>query len=357
MIRTSGSILIGLFCLSCHTFANSVIRANSDDEIRLALLMSNPGDTIQIAPGTYGGGFEMRNKTGITIEASDTKSVPHFRGGSNAFHFSACKDLTVRNLAMSGQTANGINIDDGGVEGPRTLGITLENLIIDDIGPQGNHDGIKCSGLAKFRISACRISGWGGQGIDCVGCHEGVIKDCRFVGKPGFSATAAIQIKGGSSKIVVEKCEFIDAGQRAINIGGSTGKSFFRPQNTPWEASEILVRNNRMEGSMCAAAFVGVQGARFENNLILFPSKWIFRTLLENREAGFSGSKEVFIENNSVVFRRSQVQSEINVGSGAELSELRFARNRWYAEDRPSASKPASSVIEIDGEYGIDPRK
>jgi hypothetical protein len=91
-------------------------------------------------------------------------------------------------------------------------------------------------------------------------------------------------------------------------------------------------------------------------NTILFPEKWIFRILQETTEEGFVPCRNVVIENNAIVFRRSQVSVEVNIGAKTEPETFRFARNKWYAEDRPERSQPKLPVKEVDGIYGRDPR-
>ena len=326
------------------------------DSLRAALRDLKKGSTIKIAPGDYPGGHSISGIERLTIESLDAKNPPHFKGGANAWHFSRCNDLTLRNLRVSGQTGNGLNLDDGGELANPTTGITIENVEISDIGPKGNHDGIKCSGLDKLTIRDCTITGWGGQGIDFVGCHHSLVTGCRFVGKDGFTASAGIQLKGGTSDVIIEKCNFTNAGERPINLGGSTGLPFFRPQGAKFEAARLIVRNNTIEGSLCAAAFVGVDGAEFSGNTILFPTKWIFRILQETKEPGFVPCRNVLIKENKITFRRSEVQTELNIGPDASPETFRFENNRWFAEDKPQASKPKLTVEEKDGVYGVDPR-
>ncbi len=324
--------------------------------LRTALRDLKPGTTLKIAPGDYPGGHSVIGIERLTIEALDAKNPPHFKGGGNAWHFSRSNDLTLRNLRVSGQTGNGLNLDDGGDLANPTTGITIEHVEISDIGPKGNHDGIKCSGLDKLTIRDCSITGWGGQGIDFVGCHHSLITGCRFIGKEGFTASAGIQLKGGTSDVIVEKCHFTNAGERPINVGGSTGLPYFRPQGAKYEATRLIVRDNVIEDSLCAAAFVGVDGAEFSGNTILFPTKWIFRILQETKEPGFALCRNVLIKNNTIVFRRAQVQIDINIGDGTAPETFRFENNHWFAEDKPQASKPRLPVEEKDGIYGVDPR-
>ena len=325
-------------------------------QLRTALGSLKPDTTLRIGPGEYPGGQSVRAVARLTVEALDAKNPPHFKGGSGGWHFSQCDGLTVRDVRVSGQRAGGLNLDDGAQAARPTRGVTLERVEVSDIGPRGNHDGIKASGITGLTIRDCTVSGWGGQGIDLVGCHQVLITGCRFTGKPGFSATAGVQAKGGSADVTVEKCRFTHAGERALNLGGSTGLPFFRPTDAKHEAARLIARDNVIEGSLCAAAFVGVDGAEFTGNTVLFPERWVFRILQETTDARFVPSRNGVVRGNRIVFRAAQVREVVNVGGGTAPETFRFGGNQWFAEDRPAASKPRLPVAEMDGVYGRDPR-
>ena len=343
--------LIGWICFAGGMAAKEIVVQNQA-ELRSAVANLQPQTVIKIAPGEYSGGLSVRRISQLTIEAVDPEHPPHFVGGANAWHFSGCSDLTIRNIRTSKQTGNGLNIDNGDAASQLVSGLTLDKVDIQEIGPKGNHDGIKCSGIKNFVISNCLIRGWAGQGIDCVGCHEGTIVACRLEGKEGFTASAGVQLKGGSSKITIKGCRFLRAGERPLNVGGSTGMEYFRPQGAKSEAKDIVIRDNVIEGSLCAAAFVGVDGAEFQRNTIRYPEKWIFRILQENRDPSLAPCRGVIVSENSIVFRRAQVQVEVNVGPNTQPDSFRFERNQWLAEDRPDLSKPKLPVPEIDGRWG-----
>lgn len=348
--------LTALVVLTWHPVCATEVRIETAGQLGAALHDLKSGTTLRLAPGDYPGGHSVTGIENLTIEALDATNPPHFKGGANAWHFSRCHGLTLRDIRLSGQTANGLNLDDGGDLDNPTTGITIERVEVRDIGPKGNHDGIKCSGLDKLTIRDCTITSWGGQGIDFVGCHHSLITGCRFTGKEGFTASAAIQLKGGTSDVIVEKCRFTDAGERPLNVGGSTGLPYFRPQDAKYEASRIVVRESVIEGSLCAAAFVGVDGAEFSGNTIRFPTKWIFRILQETKEPRFVPCRNVLIKDNKITFRRSQVQTDINIGGGTAPETFRFEGNTWLAEDRPDRSRPRLPVEETNGGYGKAPR-
>lgn len=344
------------FVLTTATVPADTIRVTNTAELRAALRGLAPGSQLQLAAGEYGGGHYLENVTDVTIAAADPNNPPRFTGGSSAWHFSRCSGLTLRNLHISGQRSNGINLDDGGRRESVTQRITLEHLQISDIGPRGNVDAIKCSGLDELQIRHCQLHGWGGQGIDLVGCHRVQITDCRLRGKDGFTQSAGIQCKGGSSDVLIERCEFQDAGERPINAGGSTGLEFFRPADAPYEAHRIRIRRNTISGSLCACAFVGVDEAEFTENTVLFPRRWIFRILQETTAERFVPCRRITVADNAIVFRRSEISADVNIGGGTAPETTVWKGNTWFAEDRPERSRPQLPTPETAGRYGIDPR-
>jgi polygalacturonase len=334
---------------------SATIEVRDAGELGPALRRLKDGDVLKVGSGGYPGGHYVQKVENLTIEALDPANPPHFKGGKEAWHFSRCRNLTVRNLKLSGQSANGINLDDGGEMDQPVDGTVMEGLEISDIGPNGNFDAIKCSGLRNMTIRDCGISGWGGQAIDLVGCRKVLITGCRITGKPGFSQHTGPQFKGGCEDIVIENCRFKDAGQRPVQAGGSTGMAYFRPPGAKYEARRIIIRNNVIEGGMCAAAFTGVDGAEFTGNTVRNPDKWIFRILQETREEGFPPCRNVVVSRNSFVFQRSKVRDEINIGPGTAPETFKFADNRWFAEDKPDASRPKLPVAETGGSHGVRP--
>ncbi|MES2709254.1 MAG: right-handed parallel beta-helix repeat-containing protein [Verrucomicrobiota bacterium] len=344
-------LLLSSFLFSAAASA-AVLEVRSPAELKSVLGKVAAGDVLKIFPGEYPGGNAVSGIAKLTVEAGDAAQPPHFKGGALAWHFTRCPGLTLRHLKCSGQSANGFNLDDGGADKERMTGVTLTGLEISDIGPDGNFDGIKCSGLDDLTIRDCSVSGWGGQAIDLVGCHRVLITGCRFTGKPGFSQHTGPQFKGGSEDGVIENCEFLNAGGRPIQAGGSTGTAYFRPLGAKFEARRIIIRNNRIEGGDCACTFTGVDGGEFSGNTVLRPAKWIFRILTENRTEGFPPSRNVLISKNHFTYRRADVRVPVNIGGGTAPETFKFDSNTWHAEDRPGASKPELPVAETNGTYG-----
>jgi hypothetical protein len=341
--------------------AQSVVTVTDNASLATALRSAGPGATIRIAAGEYRGGVAHNNLRGtrerpITIEAADPENPPLFGGGNGGWHLSDCSYLVLRNLRLAGQAINGLNLDDGGDYDTPTHHILIEGLRITDVGPRGNHDPIKLSGVDDFTVRRCRIEGWGGQGVDMVGCHRGTIEKCVFRGKENCTQTAGVQVKGGTSDIVIRRCLFDRAAARGVNIGGSTGLPFFRPREVKYEAKDISVEGCVFIGNQAPVAYVGVDGATVRYNTIVHPDKWVARILQETTAPGFAPCRDGRFENNLIVFKRASLRTFVNVGPNTRPDSFAFAKNLWYCDDRPEASRPQLPVAETDGVYGVDPQ-
>ncbi len=341
--------------------APDVVNVADDATLKAALAKARPGTQVRIAAGRYRPGVWVENLSGtaespIVIAGQDAEHPPLFEGGAVAWHLSGCSYVTLRDLDVRGQSGNGINIDNGGQPDKPSHGIAVERIRVSDIGPKGNHDPIKLSGLDDFVVRDCVVTGWAGQAVDMVGCHRGLIEGCQFLEKSGFSPDSGPQCKGGTSQVVIRRCLFQNAGTRGVNIGGSTGLNYFRPPDAKYEAKDILVEGCTLVGSQAPLAFVGVDGAVAEYNTIYHPGKWVLRILQETNEPGFVPCRNGRFEHNLIVFRRAEVQVLANIGPGTRPETFTFANNLWFCEDRPAASKPTLPSAEAGGVYGVDPR-
>jgi len=61
-------------------------------------------------------------------------------------------------------------------------------------------------------------------------------------------------MKGGSVDTLVQGCFFDRAGQRGLNLGGSTGLAFFRLSVGDYEAARLVVGGNRFFGGQTPVA-------------------------------------------------------------------------------------------------------
>lgn len=359
---TSMGVLGAVLAAAVAPAGAATVTVRDSAALQKAVAAAKPGDRILLAPGEYPGGLTFRDLHGrpgapIVIAGADGKQPPLIRGGGNNFQFSDVTYLELRDLALTGGTGNGLNIDDGGSIETPSHHVTLRRLHVTDVGPTGNRDGIKLSGLDDFQVVDCVVERWGdgGSGIDMVGCHDGVIEGCTFRHMPGKGAEG-VQTKGGSRNVTVRRCRFENAGGRGVNIGGSTGLQFFRPRPQGYEAKDIRVEGNTFVGGQAPVAFVGVDGATVRFNTIYRPGRWALRILQETTAPGFVPSRNGVYTDNLIVFRSDELSEAANIGPNTAPATFRFSRNWWYCLDNAARSRPNLPSPEENGVVGRDPQ-
>ena len=347
------------FIVNFGAFSETFVK--SDQELMLALSQAKAGTKILIEPGSYSGGLYFRNLNGepekpIIISSADHEQPAIIDGGNEGLHLSDVSYLEINNIIISNSKYNGINIDDGGTYNTPSHHVVLKNVTIHDIGPDGNRDAIKLSGVDDFIIESCSIERWGngGSAIDMVGCHRGIIRNCKFKYKNEIQASG-VQTKGGSSDISIIGCYFENSGSRSINIGGHTGLDFFRPSPQGYEAKNISVERCVFIGSQAPIAFVGVDGASVKFNTIYRPKRWVIRILQESNSPEFIPCSNGVFSDNIIAFRFDEIRTIVNIGQNTKPETFSFLRNLWYCIDDLAKSKPILPVSEIDSIYGVDP--
>ena len=302
------------------------------------------GDTAIIHAGNYTGAFFLSNMAGTSAAPIIIKSSPNenvlFTGGTESFHFSNVSYLEIADLTIEKQTGNGMNIDDRGSLSNPSHHITIRNCIFRNINATGNNDLLKLSGIDDFRVQDCifQKGSPGGSGIDMVGCHRGHFIRNKFTDQGSNS----IQIKGGSEYIVITQNSFINGGARALNIGGSTGLDFFRPQHATFEASRISVFANVFEGGETPFAFVGAVNSIVFNNTVIRPGKWAMRILQETVNVNrFEPCGKDSVINNIFIIN-GNVSTEVNTGPNTAPNSFYYSNNLWYKENQNNWTGPSS---------------
>ena len=320
--------------------------------------VARPGDTLLMHGGTYPGGLAIANLKGTANQWITIKNAPGqtvvLEGGSNAIQFVEPAFLRVSGLIFQHQTGNGVNTDDGGTYDTPAHHVVFERCTFRDMSASGNNDLLKLSGLNHFEILDCLFQNGaaGGSGIDMVGCHVGKIIGNRFENM----GSNAIQCKGGSEQVRIAGNFFKNCGQRTLNIGGSTGLEFFRPDTARFEAARVQVFSNIIIGSQAAVAFVGAVEVEVANNTIYRPDKWILRILQETVDPSrFLPCGRNFFRNNLVVL--SNANSVVaNIGPNTAPETFAFSNNLWFNVDNANWGGPSLPVAESNRVLNQNPR-
>jgi hypothetical protein len=324
-----------------------------------------PGVAVRMHAGTYAGGTFVTGRAGtaaapIWIGGAPGEARPVIAGGTEGLHLTRVRHLVVHDLEVSGATGNGINCDDGGdyADPDATRFVVFRDLFLHDVGTGGNQDGLKLSGVDDYFVLDCRIERVSASGIDHVGCHGGTIARCRFEA----TGSNAVQCKGGTSNVEIRWCVLVDAGPRGINIGGSTGKEFFRPPLSTSapnvEARDVRVLGNVIRGGDTPFAFVGATGCVAAHNTIVAPETWLFRILQEtvtDAEHAFAPCGDNEVTNNVFYFSRAELSTSVNIGANTAPGTFLYRNNLWYAYDDPAQSAPAQVTPGAGAVLGADP--
>ncbi|MCK7556824.1 right-handed parallel beta-helix repeat-containing protein [Chitinophaga sedimenti] len=325
---------LALLLLFCRPVSAAVLHIGAGQayaDITAAGVAAKPGDTLLLHSGEYAGNQSLRlqgtfNKW-ICILAE--KNVV-FKGGVTAWNCTDIAYVHIEGITFKGQTGNGVNIDDGGSYDTPSHHLRLEKCVFRDMAATGNNDLLKLSGVDEMTIVECRFENGaqGGSGIDMVGCHNGLVRQCHFENM----GSNAVQMKGGSSDIRVEACYFKNCGSRAINLGGSTGLPFFRPADARYEATRLQVYSCIFIGSEVPVAFVGCTHSEVVNNTIYKPGRWVIRILQENKDTvRFARCGDNTFSNN-IVYVDAQLRTACSVDQGTLPDRFAYANNLWYHE-------------------------
>ncbi len=348
-------ILLSLCSLMLFQLPAQVIHVGSEYEftnIAAAAPTAQPGDTLLIHEGTYSGGqfiYDLQGNSDqwITIKNAPGETVV-FQGSTEALHFIDPAYVKVSGLIFEQQTGNGVNCDDGGDYETPALHMIFEDCIFRDMNASGNNDLLKLSGLDSFEVRNCQFlnGASGGSGIDMVGCHYGTFTDNYF----DNMGSNAFQVKGGSAHIRIERNFFRNAGQRTLNLGGSTGLAYFRPDTAHYEAANIQVYSNIIIGSWAAVAYVGSVNVEVVNNTIYLPENWVIRILQEtvDPERFLECGDNSFI--NNIVYMNNGLSTETNIGPNTRPETFTFSHNLWYNQDNTSWNGPN---IPVDDDHII----
>ena len=327
---------------------------HSYQNLEPAAQVAQPGDTILFHGGVYSGNQYVTSLQGTDSDWVYILTVPSetviIQGGANAWHLVDPAYLKISGFIFEQQTVNGVNIDDGGNYSTPAHNIVIENCTFRDMNASGNNDLLKLSGLDYFEINNCQFlnGAAGGSGIDMVGCHHGLIRSTYFENHGSNS----IQAKGGSRYVTIMQNTFINGGQRTLNLGGSTGLAYFRPDTATFEAADLQVYSNIFIGSLAPIAYVGSTRVRVVNNTLFKPERWVVRILQETIDPRFIQCSNNFFRNNIIYY--GDISTETNIGPNTLPPTFNYANNLWYKYTNPQTT-PNIPVTDSTMLVGMDP--
>ncbi|MEU8354021.1 right-handed parallel beta-helix repeat-containing protein [Streptomyces sp. NPDC048845] len=113
----------------------SVIHVSTASELRAALETAAPGDTVELADGTYTGNFKAftaaRADARITLTGSPRAVLRSGSGGGNVLHLNGAAHWTVRGITLT-HAQKGIMID-------AAPGVVVDSVTVHDLTMEGVH--------------------------------------------------------------------------------------------------------------------------------------------------------------------------------------------------------------------------
>ena len=307
-----------------------------------ALQQARPGLRVTLLAGVYpalGQFTDLHGTAAAPIRIDgEAGAVVDVAGGTVALHLRDPRHVVLEGLEIRNSAVHGLNIDDAGSFDSPASHVIVRALRLRAIGSGGNNDCLKLSGVDRFLVERTSFEGCRmGEGIDMVGCHDGVVANNRFAGIPG----TAVQAKGGSADVLIHGNTFHAIGRHAVNLGGSTNPAVVRPASATFEGARIRVVANVIEDSGAAAvAFEGCDDCLVAHNTVVRPGRWVARILAGSRDTYTVPSRRGRFVNNLVWFRASDLAAVVDLGPGTEPTTFGFAANLWFAEDRPGFDGP-----------------
>lgn len=354
------NITILLLCLSPFLLKATTLEVGPGypyDNLEDAAQDASEGDTILFHQGTYEGnqyvnGLQGSEDNYIYILTAQNETVI-IDSGTQAWHLPEANYLFISGFIYQHQSGNGINVDDGSSYETPAHHITFYKCTFQDMAATGNNDLLKMSGVDTFTIQECTFKNGsaGGSGIDFVGCHNGTITQCYFENM----GSNAVQAKGGTQYITIHRNFFKNGGQRSINLGGSTGLDYFRPDTAHFEAADLYVFSNIFVGSYAPIAYVGCVDVLVINNTIYKPDHWVIRILQETVDPDrFYECGDNTFQNN-IIYLGNSIATECNVGDSTRPETFTFSNNLWYHYENSSWNGPNLPVPDVNSIIQEDP--
>src|SRR5215813_5511309 len=284
--------------------------------IQAAVNQATPGTTIMVEAGTY---------------AENVK-----------INVSGLPDAPISLVSADGPGAAKI------VPGAGSASATLEafgekNIVIkDNIVHDTVKDCIKVSQGDYVYVVDNTVSHGGDQGVDFVDVNNSVIarNDISYITGP-----AAVFAKGGSTNVLIAENKLTHISVDGIEVGGYSDMSWTRPGDKGWEAKNVTVIDNIVEGVGKRPLIVlGAQDCQITHNFLQSnPTYYYIVSIAPDNNTPALNCKNITLSDN--VFDRSDHWLQLMPGQGAGLQ---LVDNRFDGVWQGGSAGPHSGPLNYD---------
>ncbi len=311
---------------------------------------ARPGDRIILLPGRHRpasfNGLKGAPGKPIRIGGLDPRNPAIIMARREGLRLQQPQHVIIENLVITGATISGLVINGGRGQGetrePWPAHVTLRNVTVQRTGPRGDRHAIDLTGLSDLQIEDCHVEGWGGAGINLVGCHTVAISKCTIKGLAGHSQSVGIMIRGGSTGVRITDCVIEGATERCVSIGGRTDVADFwptipddAPAGSRFEARAVKVLRCVLVGSECPIAFVSCDDAHVSYTTIVRPRRWVTSLLKVHDDARVALPHGAVFGNNLIVWEPGDLEQPVHIGEGIGPKPLFLDANLWWSPEQP----------------------
>ena len=216
-----------------------------------------PGDEVRVATGTYAcpvlGPIAGASGAPVHFVSSDGPRNAKLDCSAGGMFMTNLQYVAVDGFEITGSSAGShcINLNSGG--GPPFQNLSAHDLFIHVYVHACSLSALKVSQAFDIDLVQSEVADNTTPGnplVDYVAVH-----DSHFVQNLVHDGVdVGLQMKGGAYNCVMDANVIYDAGSNAINMGQSTGQTFFLPGYADWEASHSIVSNNVITGHITEGA-------------------------------------------------------------------------------------------------------
>jgi hypothetical protein len=329
--------------------------------IAAAATVATPGTFIKLAPGVHAANQFIPNLRGTPTApiwiGGEWGTVPRILGGAEGLHLTRPAYVVIQNLEIANQTANAINIDDGVAHTTDTEAIAIVNVYAHDIAATFDSACFKVGGVNGLALYDSRTRECT-RGIDLIGVHGAAL--ARNVLYATYSR--AIAVRGGSTDVDIRQNFINDGGGYALELGGVTPASQFRPALSATmpnaEARRVRAFDNFLVGDMGTAfVFNTCSDCLVAHNFTGGNPNYLIRILQDTQAQGgytFEPTKNGRVINNSFQWMTGQLFGSVEYDAArTQAGTFTFSHNLWQAPPQ-LPSQEDGTVIAFSGYSALD---
>src|SRR5215813_6607939 len=317
--------------------------------IQAAVNLATPGTTIMVAAGTYAENVKI-NVSGlpdapISLVSADGPGAAKIVPGAGSAS-STLEAFGEENIVISGFDVSGGNVHDNGIQfgmsGTDFTDMTKNIVIKDNIVHDTVKDCIKVSQGDNIYVVDNTVSHGGDQGVDFVDVNNSVIarNDISYITGP-----AAVFAKGGSTNVLIAENKLTHISVDGIEVGGYSDMSWTRPGDKGWEAKNVTVIDNIVEGVGKRPLIVlGAQDCQITHNFLQSnPNYYYIVTIAPDNNTPALNCKNITLSDN--VFDRGDHWLQLMPGQN---TGLQLVNNHFDGIWQGGSAGPHSGPLDYD---------